>query len=397
MVGASERSGGSVCHLGKFAMLLDHASPAAICPLRLSGWLVLLMSLGACHAKPPTAGNPNATAPFAVEHLQAASTANERRFDGQVEAVNETQISAQTNGTVAAWLQDVGQRVAAGSVVVRLRSAERRAGALQAEAALREASAAAVEAANRFGRITEMHARQVVPKATLDSATAAHEAAQARLAAARAGVDAAREGLAYTQVTAPYSAVITSRQVRLGETVASGTPLFTLLATEALRVSVDLPADAAEAVRSTGHAVLLLPSGPLTLAPSTVFPVLDPASGSRRIRFTLPTNISGPLTGPLTGLLPGAHITVGVPGAATTQLSVPLSAIIERDEITAVYVWEPQQGRTRLRQVRLGVLRGERREVLAGVSVGDQIAVDTALALQQVRLEQAQAPAGTAP
>ena len=71
-----------------------------------------------------------------------------------------------------------------------------------------------------------MYERKVVPKATLDEATANRDAAVARLSAARAALESAKEGVAYTEVRAPYAGVVTKRLVQVGETVSPGTPLM---------------------------------------------------------------------------------------------------------------------------------------------------------------------------
>lgn len=338
---------------------------------------VLLSACGQSPSAPPAAHAP---APYRVERLGGATTALEARYAGSIEGVEETVVIARTAGTVESLPHDVGDRVAAGTVVVRLRSAEQRSGAAQAEAAVRAAAAAATETATRRARLTDMHARQVVPKATLDGAVAADEAAQAQLAAARAAREAAREGLAYTAAAAPYAAVITSRPVRLGQVVAPGTPLFGVLADGRLRITVDLPADAAAALRATGStATVYLPAGPLRLAPTTLAPAIDGQSGTTRARFDLPAGTAG--------LVSGGTASIGVAQHATgAVLSVPATALVERDEVTAVYVWDSATGRTRLRQVRPGTpLPDGRIAILGGLRPGDEVAVESSAALLQLQ------------
>src|SRR6185312_10526115 len=77
----------------------------------------------------------------------------ERKLDGLVEAVNQGTVAAQTSGRVAEILYDVNDFVPAGAVIIRLRSTEQRAGLLQAEAALREATAREAQAQTRYQRI----------------------------------------------------------------------------------------------------------------------------------------------------------------------------------------------------------------------------------------------------
>jgi multidrug efflux pump subunit AcrA (membrane-fusion protein) len=58
---------------------------------------------------------------------------------------------------------------------------------------------------------------------------------------------------------------------------------------------------------------------------------------------------------------------------------VPRTAIVERGEVTAVYVVD-DKGMAQLRQVRLGRRHEDRTEVLAGIEAGERIALDTAIA-----------------
>jgi len=338
----------------------------------------LVIACGGQSAAPPAA---TSAAPYAVERLKPAGSPLESRFVGQVEGLEETVITARTGGTVEALLHDVGDRVAAGTVVVRLRSAEQRSGAAQAEAAVRAAAAAATESATRRARLADMHARQVVPKSVLDAAVANDEAAQARLAAAQAAREAAREGLAYTTAAVPYAAVITSRTVRLGQVVVPGMPLFGVLgASGRLRVVVDLPGALAATLRDPATtATLYLPSGPLRIRPTTLAPAIDSESGTTRARFDLPADTPG--------LVSGMHASVGLGAAGEGQvITVPAAALVERDEVTAVYVWDAANGRTRLRQVRPGATTPDGRiAILGGLRAGDEVAIDAAAALRQLQ------------
>ena len=346
---------------------------------------LLPLLLAGCGQDPATPATPPPTAPYAVEQLQPGAGGAEQRFSGRIEGVNETVVTARTAGTVSALPHDVGDRVPAGTVVVRLRSTEQRSSAAQAEAAVRAATAQATETALRRTRIADMQARQVVAKATLDAAVAADEAAQSQLAAARAAREAAREGMAYTAAAAPYAAVITDRPVRLGDTVAPGTPLFSVLAEGQLRLTVDLPATAAASLRKAGAtAVLYLPGGAVETTPTRLFPVVDNATGTVRVWFNLPPSAND-------NALAGTHASVGLQTrepaeAERPSLSVPRSALVARDAVTAVYVWEAATGRTRLRQVRLGAQQGKDRViVLAGLVPGDQVAVEASAALRAMQ------------
>ncbi len=329
--------------------------------------------MAGCSGAGPTAPPVAASPPYAVLVMKTERMPIERRLDGTIEAVNQGTVSAQTAGRVVAINFDVNDFVPAGAVILRLRATEQRAGLSQAQASLTEAAAREAEAQARFGRIADMHARKVVPKAMLDEATANRDSAVARLQAARAALSSAREGLDYTEVRAPYAGVVTQRHVQVGESVAPGTPLVSGLSLQYLRVGVDIPQRVVEQVRKVGKAAVYLDDRRVAASKLTVFPVATPQSNTFRARVDLPENAAD--------LYPGMFVKVGFVIGEADRLMLPAASVVERSEVTAVYVFTAD-GRTSLRQVRLGRRIDGRYEVAAGLAAGDRVALDPLAAMK---------------
>jgi RND family efflux transporter MFP subunit len=332
---------------------------------RRAALLAALLLLGACDREASAPAAAPATPPYEVIEIKTERVPVERRLDGTIEAVNRSTISAQTAGRVQKIHYDVNDFVPAGAVIVELRSAEQRAGLARAEAALKEATAREAEAQTRWQRIVDMHARKVVPRATLDEATANRDAAVARLAAARAAVASAREGVDYTAIRAPYAGVITERHVELGESVAPGSPLVSGLSLRYLRVGVDIPQRVVEQVRRIGKAAVYVDGRRVEATKLTLFPVATAQSNTFRARVDLPENAAD--------LYPGMFVKVGFVVGEADRIMLPVSALVERAEVTAVYLFTTD-GRTALRQLRLGHRIDDRVEVLAGLVPGDRVA-----------------------
>lgn len=317
----------------------------------------------------------NALAPLAGATLEVAAVTREqveREYlqDGTVEATQQSTVSAQTAGRVAELPYDVDDLVPAGALVARFTDVEQRAAAGRAEAALREAEAAAVETRADLARVTELQSRGVMARAELDRAVARNESARARVASASAALDAAREQLAYTEVRAPYAGIVTERHVAVGESVSPGQPLLTGLSTDRLRVVVDLPQALAASVREQGRALVLIDGEQSTgvVAESVVvFPYADARSRTFRVRVALPPGV--------VGLYPGMFVKVAFPAGPAERLLVPSTALVKRGEVTGVYVVD-ESGEVRLRQVRIGRRYGASHEVLAGLVAGEQVATD---------------------
>ena len=319
---------------------------------------------------------PAAASHLATMVVAAESAPTERLLDGTVEAVHQSTVSAQTAGRVTDIYFDVNDVVPAGALILRIRSTEQIASLTQAQAALKEATAREAEAQVRFERIGDMYQRHVVAKATYDEASAARDAAVARLLAARAGLEAAREGVSYTEIRAPYAGVVTQKFVQVGEAVAPGTPLMTGASLDELRVVAEIPQSVIEQVRTVRKAVVYADGRRIESAAITLFPAAQPQTNTFRARIELPKDVQG--------LSPGMFVKVGLVVGESERVLVPVSAVVQRSEMRAVYVVAPD-GRVSLRQVRLGHVRGDRVEVLAGLAGGERIALDPVAAGMKAR------------
>ncbi|TAK52421.1 MAG: efflux RND transporter periplasmic adaptor subunit [Gammaproteobacteria bacterium] len=300
----------------------------------------------------------------------------ERYVDGTIEAVNQGTISAQTSGRVREVLYDVNDFMPAGAVIVRLHGTEQRAGLEQAEAALAEATTREAEAAQQFDRVAALLERRLVSRQQYDQALAARDAAVARSAAARGALAAAREGVRYTEIRAPYAAVVARRHIEVGEAVAPGTPLLSGLSLQFLRVNVDLPQGLVGPVRELRRAAIHVAGRRIEATRLTLSPQAEPESGTFRVRLDLPENAAD--------LYPGMLVKVAFVVGETERLLIPAGALVERSELQSVYVLGADD-RIALRQVRTGHRFDDRIEVLAGLLPGERVVTDPLAALAVLR------------
>ena len=290
----------------------------------------------------------------------------ERWFDGTVEAVHQSTVSAETSGRVQELLVDVGDRVPAGAVILRLVSTEQRENLNQAEATLAEARANLDVETLNYNRAREMSERQLISKADLDRATGNYNTAKARVASAEAALKAAMQRLSYTEVRAPYGGVASARHVELGEAVHPGDPLMSGFDPNAMRVEVNLPQAVAARVHELRQARVLAGDDAIVPAQLILFPVADPATSTVRARLELPERASN--------LYPGQFVKVAFTIGSTERLLIPVHSVLYHSEVTGVYV--VADGVPALRQIRLGNRFGDQVEILAGLAAGERIALD---------------------
>src|SRR5690242_10519919 len=231
-----------------------------------------------------------------------------------------------------------------------------------------------------------MYDRKVVAKAMLDEATATRDAAVARLAAARAALESAREGVTYTEIRAPYAGIVAKRHVEVGETVSPGTPVMSGLSLQYLRVAVDVPQSIVDQVRRIKKAAVYVNGRRIESTKLTVFPEASAPSNTFRARLELPENAAD--------LYPGMFVKVGFVVGESERLLIPARSLVERSEVTGVYVVDAD-GRTSLRQIRTGHRFEDNIEVLAGLGVGERVAVDPIAAMKELKPAARTADAGT--
>lgn len=302
-------------------------------------------------------------------------------WDGVVEAVNAADLSAQTGGRVVAVEADVGDRVEAGAVLLRMSAVEQQAGADTARAQLHAADARAAEAETNYARYVELAKKQFVSRLQLDQMRAARDTAVAERDVAHAQLRQATQQTDYTVVRAPFAGVVSARRVEPGESVAPGQPLLSMHAPDALRIEVQVPQSEAAAIRAVDRARIVLDDGrSFDAADVTVFPAADPATHSVAVRIALPSMTDAPQS--------GVTASVEFPIARTgALLRVPRSATVQRGELSGVYVLA--DGRLTLRQLRLGRGSGDAVDVLAGLADGETIATDPVAAMQAIAVQRA--------
>jgi RND family efflux transporter MFP subunit len=292
----------------------------------------------------------------------------EYRLDGIVEAVNRTTVSAQTQGQVQEILFDVEDFVEKDMIVARLKDTEHRARVAQAAADLRSASARLEQTQDEYARVLGLFEKKNVSESAMDQAKADLAAAEAELESATARLEQAQEQLEYTQIRAPYSGIVTHRHIEVGETASPGQPIMSGISLDQLRVIVDVPQSVIAAVRRGGNArVYLGPDEIIETKGLTIFPFADMGSNTFTVRLELPEGTKA--------LFPGMFVKTGFEIGAKEELTVPTEAVVQRSEVTAVYV-VGDDGRVSFRQIRLGRPVEGGVVVLAGLADGERVALD---------------------
>lgn len=320
---------------------------------------------------------------IAFVEVTSAPITRERLFDGVVEAINHTTVSAQTGGRVIEINFDIDDRVDKDAVLIKISDHEQSASAAQAAASISQMSAQLTQAKNNFSRYKKLLASQTISQSQYDEAKTALDSAVANLDAASAARDQAQKQVDYTIVRAPYSGIVTERLVDLGETVSPGQALMSGFSTRQLRVRTEVPNRFAQSIQPDQGVDIVLDTQAATRIQSigvTVFPFANPRSNSVTVRATLPENTLS--------VYPGMLTKVAFKTALDSRILIPQSAVFVRSELTGVYVLEGEN--IILRRLSIGNAYPSDQgmlmvEVLSGLKVGERLAADPIEAVKELQ------------
>jgi len=313
-------------------------------------------------------------------------------FDATVEAIHHSTISSRISAEVIELNFDVNDVVPKDALIMQFRDEEFQARVAQIQASLlvdtaqaREAVARQKEASSEEKRVRNLFKRKLLAQAALDTAIANLTASNAKVQAVQAQrkahlaqLDEAKVQLSYTKIVAPYSGVVTERFIELGEMVSPGQNLMTGISLNSLRAVVKVPQYLLSIIQSAKAPVLTLIDGrEIAGGKVVIIPQADVRSHSFKVRVDLPEGVENVYP----GLFGKLQFVVG----EELIRVVPQVAIVQRSEVSGIYV--KTENTLTFRQVRLGrVLADGQREVLAGLSVGEQVALDPMQAARMLKL-----------
>jgi RND family efflux transporter MFP subunit len=327
----------------------------------------------------------------AVIHASVESSEEDLVLPGTMQAYVESPIYARTNGYLKKWYHDIGSRVRQGDLLVDIDTPEVDQQLSQARADLNTAQANANLSKITATRYQELIKTDGVSKQEVDNALGDMEAKLAIVRSAEANVHRLEDLESFKHIYAPFSGVITRRNVDTGTLINAGNggtsqQLFSLAQTDPIRVYVSVPETYASSIRAGLGAYL-----ELTQFPGQKFEgkVVRTAESIELGTRTLLTEVDVP--NHTSTLLPGGyaqvHLQVKVTGA---RLAVPVNALLFRSEGLRAIVVDANH-KTHLRPLTIGRDYGTTLEVLQGLEASDWIVLNPADSLdegQEVRVKE---------
>ena len=157
-----------------------------------------------------------------VTGVKRGTAASDLSLPGTIEGMHETPIYARSTGYVRKWYADIGQRVRAGQVLAIIDAPDLDQELVQARAQASQARSVLEYARADVDRWRILYRDSVVTKQELDQKQATYNADLATYDAAQAGVTRLEALVNFDRVVAPFSGVVTARNVDEGVLVTAG-------------------------------------------------------------------------------------------------------------------------------------------------------------------------------
>ena len=373
----------------------------------------LLLGATACNRDSPASAAQPKPVPVArsVRVVPAAQESIPRTVvaSGTLAADEQVVLGVKVAGRLAELGIDLGSRVRKGQVVARIDPGDYRLRVDQSVAALqqararlglspdgaddridpeqtslvRQARAVLDEAKLTRERSDRLWDQSLIARSQVDAAVAALQVAEGRyqdaveevrnrqgmLSQRRSELELARQQLADTALVSPIDGAVGQRQASVGEFLAPGAPVATLVRLHPLRLRVAVPEREAATVQ-VGQSVKLTVEGNATEHGGRVAR-LSPAIQEQNRTLTIEAEIPNDH-----GVLrPGSFARVAiVTQAGQPVVMVPGSAIVTFAGVDKVMT--VKDGKSVERRVQIGRREGGRAEILSGLTAGEPVVVE---------------------
>ena len=246
---------------------------------------------------------------------------------GTVVSQNDSKIAAEISGRLTS-LSAIGARVKQGDVIaliddkqLKIQLRQEQANLLNSKAHLRFLEAEVV-------RKKQLFKQKLSPETELDKTLSERDIAQGDVAVAQAQLDKTKQNLAYTQLKAPFSGIVTQRIANLGEYVENGVAIIRLVETANSEGSVFAPIIAFQFLKEAKQLSVESPLGSGYAKIKAMVPVANVRSHLMEVRLDMST-FDWPI-----GLAFKAQV---ANGPSEMLLAVPRDALVLRRDGASVF------------------------------------------------------------
>lgn len=299
--------------------------------------LLLFINTGSAQTK-QSAAIPVTTQPLAAVLIEQRLTAN-----AQVVAKNAAQIAAEVTATVADINIDIGDAVKQGDVLVQLEATDWRLQLDQAVANTAATEARLKQAQVRLDRAKELETSQYISADDLLARDTDVAVLKADLMRFKVAEKTARRQLEKTTITAPFDGVVTARQAQLGQLMAVGAPVVSLVQTTDAEIHAKIPSHLANQLSRASRMELITQNATFATKLIKLTPVVETQAAVQNARFS--ATEAAPLvgqTGQLVWYLTGRSLSADLITKRAGQLGV---FVAQNNQAKFIPLPDAQEGR----------------------------------------------------
>lgn len=257
-------------------------------------------------------------------------------YSGSVKGRYQSNLSFQAGGRITGRNVQLGTQVRAGDVLMTIDPKDINQAVNQAQAQVDAAYAQLQLAQSNLTRYQQLYNSDAVSASVLDQYQTAYDQASAQYNQAVAAQTAQQNQLSYTQLTADADGVISAVSAEVGQVVAAGQTVVTLVHSGDLEVQVNVPENKV-ADFPVGKQVAVsfwaLQNQQVAGVVREVAPMADAASRTYQVNISLPNPPDGMQLGMTATVANGTE-----EAAAADTVVLPLSAIYQTGDTPQVWV-----------------------------------------------------------
>jgi RND family efflux transporter MFP subunit len=311
------------------------------------------------------------TTPAATFVLEKGRLATTFYTPGELIAYQQVDLYAKENSFVKKLYADVGSEVRDGQLLATLEAPELSSQLANAQSKVKSQEAIYIASKANYDRIIETSKTPgTISRNDIDQADARQKSDYAQLDAAKSAYNEVAETLKYLEVRAPFSGVISARNVNPGAYVGpsgkgSEMPMFTLQEQKHLRLVVSVPEAFTGYLNDRGEvnfSVKALPDQVFKARVKRMAGALDAHLRAERIEMDVYSNDKK--------LLPGMVAEVNVPlPAQDSTFVVPQTAVVNSTE--RVFVIRVSNHKAEWVDAKIGRSQGGKTEIYGSLNPGD--------------------------
>lgn len=322
--------------------------------------------------------------PVQVMEIQPRSIARVLSYDADVQGEHEVRVFAQVAERILALNVEEGTAVKQGQVLALLRAESLSEGVRSAIAAVEAARADRDAVRDELKRSETLAQKHVVSRAQVDTLRARFLSAEAQIRRLEAMSSQAATARSYSVVRAPISGVVGRRYLSQGDLASPALPILTLVRSTRVELLVEVPEQDLAQIREQMPASLTVQRfGDTAFRGKVVLiaPTIDRQTRTARIKVALDN--------PERKLMPGmlARVSLEVERHDSTIVVPYSSVIIETgaEGEVAYRAFVVAGGKADERTVTLGIIDGDRVEVLQGLRPGETLVTQGSQLLERGR------------